>query len=290
MSDVELILDRHAGLAEGPVWDDRIGRLWWVDIIGGFVHRLDPATGADEAIDVGRPVGCVGLRARGGIVAAAEDGLGTIDEAAGALEPLVRISHDQHATRMNDGKPDPLGRFWVGTMAYDERPGGGAFYRVDPDLAVTTVLPSVTISNGLDWTDDGGTMYYVDTGTRRIDRFTFHPRTGELTDRRPVVTIPHDAGYPDGMTVDADGFLWVALYDGWAVHRYAPDGRLDRRIDIPAAQATCVAFGGPDLDELYVTTGREHFPPEGRPDQPHAGGVFRCRPGVRGRPANRFAG
>ncbi len=290
MGGVELIVDRQAGLGEGPVWDDRAGRLWWLDIVGGSVHRLDPATGADEALDVHRPVGAVGLRARGGIVAAAEDSLGTIDEAAGRFEPLVRISADEHSTRLNDGKPDPAGRFWVGTMAYDERPGGGAFYRVDPDLSVTTILPSVTISNGLDWTADGRTMYYIDTASGGVDRFAFDARTGRVSDRRRVVTIPPGAGHPDGMTLDAEGFLWVALYDGWAVHRYAPDGRLDRRIEVPAAQATSVAFGGDELDELYITTGREHFPPEGRPDQPHAGGLFRIRPGVRGRPANRFAG
>jgi sugar lactone lactonase YvrE len=289
MSGVELIVDGRAGLAEGPVWDDRIGRLWWVDIHGGNVHRLDPTTGADETVPVGRPVATIGLRSSGGIIAAAEDGLGWIDVGAGAYRTLVRISADGR-TRMNDGKPDPVGRFWVGTMAYDERPGAGALYRIEPDLAVATVLPSVTVSNGLDWTDDGRTMYYIDTATGAVDRFAVDLSTGEVSDRRHAIVIPPDQGVPDGMTLDVEGHLWVALYDGWAIHRYAPDGRLDRRIAIPAAQVTSVAFGGADLDELFVTTAREGFPTEGRPGQPHAGGVFRCRPGVRGRPANRFAG
>jgi sugar lactone lactonase YvrE len=146
------------------------------------------------------------------------------------------------------------------------------------------------MSNGLDWTADGRAMYYVDTATGGVDRFDADLATGAIRGRRRAVTIAEADGFPDGMTLDGDGFLWVALYDGWAVHRYAPDGRFDRRIDVPAAQVTCVAFGGADLDELYITTGREHFPPEGKPDQPHAGGLFRCRPGVRGRTANRFGG
>ena len=192
--------------------------------------------------------------------------------------------------RMNDGKVDPSGRFWAGSMATDEHAGAGTLYRLDPDRSVTPMLDGLTISNGLDWSDDRRTMYYIDTGTGRVDRFAYDDVEGAISDRQPLVTIAAADGFPDGMTLDAEGFLWVALFDGWGVNRYAPDGRLDRRIELPAQQVTSVTFGGPDYAELYITTGQEGFPPGGRPDQPHAGGVFRCDPGVRGRPANRFLG
>lgn len=288
--EVELIVDAHAGLAEGPIWDDRTGTLYWIDLIRGLVHRTDPATGIDEVIPVGRSIGAIALREDGGLVAAVEDGFGILDPETGAFELIVPVEADDPTTRMNDGKVDPSGRLWAGTMAYDERAGAGTLYRLGPDRSVTAVLEGATISNGLDWTDDRQSMYYIDTPTRRVDRFDYDDATGTISGRRPAVTIPPDEGYPDGMTLDTDGYLWVALFDGWGVQRYAPDGRLDRRIEVPAQQVTSVGFGGADLDELYITTGQEGFPPAGRPDQPHAGGLFRCRPGVHGRPANRFRG
>jgi sugar lactone lactonase YvrE len=152
------------------------------------------------------------------------------------------------------------------------------------------MVPGVSISNGLDWSLDGRTMYYIDTPTRRVDRFAFDPASGEIADRAPAVAIREGAGWPDGMTVDAEGYLWVALWDGWGVERYAPDGRLDRRVEVPAAQTSSCAFGGPDLDLLFITTAQEGYPPGGLPDQPLAGGLFVCRPGVRGRAPFRFGG
>ncbi len=191
---------------------------------------------------------------------------------------------------MNDGKVDPSGRFWAGSMAKDERAGAGTLYRLDPDRSVTPMVDGLTIPNGLDWSADGRTMFYIDTTTNRVDAFDYDDAAGTIAGRRPAVLVDPGRGFPDGMTLDAEGFLWVALFDGWGVHRYAPDGRLDRRIEVPAAQVTSVAFGGRDYDELYITTGQEGFPAGGLPGQPHAGGVFRCRPGVRGRPPNRFGG
>jgi sugar lactone lactonase YvrE len=286
----DLLVDAHAHLGEGPVWDDRERCLWWVDIMGRAIHRTDPATGRDDVVPVGQLVGAVVVRASGGLVAAVQDGFVAVDPASGRVEPLAPVEAGDRTTRMNDGKVDPAGRFWAGTMGVDHRPDAGALYRLDPDLRVTPMVPRTTISNGLDWSSDGRTMYYIDTPTRRVDRFDFDPATGAISGRRPAVAIRDGAGSPDGMTVDADGYLWVALWDGWAVERYGPDGRLDRRVDVPAQQASSCAFGGPDLDQLFITTAQEGFPPGGRPDQPHAGGLFVCRPGVRGRAAHRFAG
>jgi sugar lactone lactonase YvrE len=254
---VELVLDARARLGEGPVWDDESGELVWVDILAGVVHRTTP-TGRDVTLEVGRTVGAVGLRQGGGLVLATDDGFHLHDPGETTTRRIVAVEADDPLTRMNDGKVDPEGRFWAGTMAFDEVSTLGSLYRLDPDGTVTTMLTDVGISNGLDWTADGSTMYFI--------------------------------GNPDGMTLDEEGYLWVACWDGWCVRRYAPDGSVDREIRFPAAHVSSVAFGGPDLDELYVTTAWHMVEEADRAAQPHAGSLFRCRPGVRGRPANRFAG
>lgn len=288
--EAELLLHAHARLGEGPVWDEREGCLWWVDILGESIHRTDPATRADEIVPVGQMVGAVGLRERGGLVAALREGFALVETDRARVELVAPVERDDPETRMNDGKVDPAGRFWAGTTALDHRLGAGTLYRLDPDLRVSPMLGEVTISNGLDWSLDGSTMYYIDTPTHRVDAFAFDPASGSIGDRRPAVPIREGAGSPDGMTLDAEGYLWVALWGGWAVERYAPDGRLDLRVDVPAAQASSCAFGGPELDLLFITTARKDFPAGGLPDQPHAGGLFVCRPGPRGRPAFRFGG
>jgi len=235
-------------------------------------------------------IGAAALRSSGGLVLAVRDGFGALDPASGRFDMIAPVEADDPTIRMNDGKVDPAGRFWAGTMGVDHRPGVGTLYRLDPDLRVSPMVTGVSISNGLDWSLDGRTMYYIDTPTRRVDRFAFEVATGSIAERTPAVAIRDGAGSPDGMTVDAEGFLWVALWDGWSVERYSPDGRLDRRVEVPAAQTSSCAFGGPDLDLLFITTAQEGFPPGGHPDQPHAGGLFVCRPGVRGRGPFQFAG
>ncbi len=286
----DLLVDAHAEVGEGPVWDERSGSLWWVDILGGSVHRTDVSTGADETIAVGQPIGAVGLRESGGLVAAVRDGFAVLDPEYGTCELRAPVEADDRMTRMNDGKPDPAGRFWAGTMELDGRADAGTLYRLDVDWTVSPVLRGTSISNGLDWSADGRTMYYIDTSTRRVDRFTFDAPRGRLGRRTTAVSIPAEMGWPDGLTLDAEGGVWVALWDGGGVARFTPQGRLDRFVGVPVQQATCPAFGGPGLDLLFITTAREGFGPEGPPGEPHAGGVFVCRPGVVGRAANRFRG
>jgi sugar lactone lactonase YvrE len=187
---------------------------------------------------------------------------------------------------MNEGDCDPDGRFYCGSMAYDITPGAGTLYRLDSDGTTTTVLTGVTISNGLAWSPDGGTAYYVDTPTQRIDVFDYDTARG-LTERRTLLTIPADAGAPDGLTVDSEGRIWVALWGGSAVRCYEPTGTLVEQLTLPVSQVTACTFGGADLDELYITTSREGMAAD---DEPRAGALFRARPGATGRPASRYAG
>ena len=214
-------------LGEGPVWDDRQGVLIWVDIWAGEVHSYEPASGRDTAIGVGQPVGAAVPRRSGGLVLAVRDGFAFLDP-DGRLTSVAEVEAANPGNRMNDGKCDRHGRFWAGTMAGDARPGAGALYRLDPDLSVTKVLDGVTVSNGLAWSLDDRTMYYIDTPTQRVDAFDYDLASGTIENRRPLIEIPEEAGSPDGMTIDAEGFLWVALFGGRAVRRYSPDGRLER--------------------------------------------------------------
>jgi sugar lactone lactonase YvrE len=287
---LELVVDARAELGEGPVWDDRQQRLWWIDLLGGIVHITDPLTRTDIRVPVGQPIGALALREFGPPVLAVRDGYANLDLSDGRLELIAPIAPDDQGIRMNDGKVGPDGGFWAGSMAADESPGRGSLHRLDPDGTVTEVLTDLTIPNGLDWTADGRELLFIDSPTRRVDHFDVGPTGRTVSGRRPIVEIADGSGWPDGMTLDAEGFLWVCLWDGWAVERFAPDGRFDRRVELPVAQVTSCTFGGPDLDELFITTGQEGFPLEGLPDQLQAGGLFRYRADIKGWPTRRFAG
>lgn len=284
----EIAVDARADLGEGAAWDAVAGRLIWVDITGGVVHELLP-DGRSRSWNVPEHVGAAVPRARGGLLLAVRSGFAALAD-DGSVSVVASVEADDPSTRMNDGKCDPLGRFWAGTMADAETPGAGSLYRLDTDGAVSRVLNGVTISNGLGWSPDGTVMYYTDTATGGVDRFRFDAAAGALTDRRRVITIDPADGSPDGMTVDDDGCLWVALWGGGAVRRYAPDGGLDAVVPLPASQVTSCAFGGQDGGDLYITTAAHGLSPEQRAMEPQAGGVFRCRPGVTGPPATPFAG
>ncbi len=284
----ELVVDSRSFLGEGPVWDERIDRLVWVDIMAGRL-QLTARDGGTRTMHLPSPVGCVVPRASGGWVVALADGFWSVSE-DGDVERLVDVQSDRPDLRFNDGKCDPAGRFWAGTMALDHRAGAGSLYRLDPDLSVHRMVDGVGISNGLDWSLDGRTMYYVDTPTHRLDMFTFDPGTGAISDRRPFATIDPADGNPDGLTIDAEGAVWLALWDGWRVRRYLPDGTVDREIRLPVSEVTCPVFGGPDLDELYITSAWELLGEAQHAAEPLAGGLFRVRPGVSGRPPTPFAG
>jgi sugar lactone lactonase YvrE len=244
--------------------------------------------GADGATISRRHVGVIAAvvrpRRRGGAVIAVERGF-ILEGPDGGLDPLPDLWTDA-GLRMNEGACDPDGRFYCGSMAYDKAPGRGTVYRLDADRTVSVVFGGSTISNGLAWSPDGSLAYYIDSDTRRVDVFDYTTDAG-LTDRRTLLELPDGAGAPDGMTVDAQGHLWVALYAGSAVRRYRPDGILDGIIELPVTNVTACTFAGADLDQLVITTSREGLP-DGT--QPEAGSLFVSRPGVTGLPVAAFAG
>jgi sugar lactone lactonase YvrE len=268
---------------EGPVWSARWGGLRWLDMLAGDVLALDPDGGVSRR-HVGSVAAALRPRRRGGAVIGVERGF-ALEEADAVVTRLPELWTDR-TVRMNEGGCDPDGRFYCGSMAYDQRPGAGALYRLDPDGTVARVLDAVSVSNGLDWSPDGTRAYYTDTGTNRIDVFDYASGRG-LTGRRTFVSIPAELGRPDGLTVDAYGGVWVALNQGAAVRRYTAAGVLDEIIEIPARQVTGCTFGGPLLDELFITTSREGLAPD---QDPLAGSLFRAAVGVPGQPVRGFAG
>ena len=287
---LELVADARATLGEGPVWDGARGVLWWVDITAGQVRRFDPNTGDDRAIDVGSPVGAVALRGSGTLLAALAEGLATLDPDGGSLQTLLPLDTDEGRLRCNDGKCDAAGRFWVERMALDAAPGAGTLLCVDADLAVSTHLAGLTIPNGIGWTPDGRTMYFVDSTWREIRAYPCDPATGTMGDGRILARFPDDGSVPDGLTVDEEGHLWVARWRGSCVVRVAPDGSVVQRIELPVTRVTSCTFGGRDLGDLYITTARGEANAADLAREPLAGGLFRCRPGVRGVLPARFAG
>jgi sugar lactone lactonase YvrE len=287
VEQVELVLDARAELAEGPCWLADRERLLWVDIVTGRVHLLDPATGADRFVEVGQPVGAAVPADDGRLVLAVRDGFAMLDLDSGRVDALLDVERELTGNRMNDGKCDSAGRFWAGTMALDLRPGAGSLYRLGPGGAVERVVQDVTISNGLGWSLDDRRMYYIDTPTRRVDVFDFDPAAGTIGNRRPFAAI-QGAGSPDGLAVDAEGGLWVAVWGGGRVEHYLPDGALAGSVRLPVSEVSSCCFGGPELRDLYITTAWQSLPAERRAAEPLAGGLFRCRPGVAGRPTRAY--
>ncbi|TVT59354.1 SMP-30/gluconolactonase/LRE family protein [Amycolatopsis rhizosphaerae] len=281
---MEQITEPLAQHGEGPVWYAGWPGLRWVDMLAGDVLELDPATQRVRRSHVGEVAAVVRPCGDGRALLAVERGFAIADPSLAHVRPLVEV-FEEPALRMNEGGCDPDGRFYCGSMAYDERTGAGSLYRLDPDGTVTTVLTGVTVSNGFAFSPDGGTAYYIDSPTHRVDAFDYDPARG-LTGRRTLLRLPAGDGAPDGMTVDADGRLWIALWGGSAVRCYTPGGRLEEEVPLPVRHVTACTFGGPDLDELYITTSRQGVPGGAEPE---AGALFRYRPGVRGLPVLPFA-
>ena len=267
-------------LGEGPCWDPASQSLYWVDIPAGRVHRLD-GLGQHSSWDVGRPAGAVVTRAGGGLVVAAGNGFYALDPGTGEVTELAGAP-GLPDTRMNDGKCDRAGRFYAGSMAFDESPGQGSFYRLDTDGTVTELYTGIGVSNGVGWSPDDRLMYYIDSLDYRVDVLDYDPLTGEMGERRPFVRLGSGEVVPDGLAVDCDGGVWVAVWGGGVIQRYDQHGRLIGAVRLPASYVTSCAFGGPGLDQLYVTTAEG----PGR----SAGALFTCPAGITGLPAHSYRG
>ena len=280
-------LDAAAELGEGAVWCDRDHVLWWVDINAPALHRFDPATSQDQSWPMPEPIGCLALGPDRRVVVALASGLAWFDPDSGGLDRFLPIEADQPDTRLNDGRCDRQGRFWVGSMERGTREKRGVLYRCDAAEAVP-VLTGVQVPNCTAFSPDGRTMYFADTPTRAIRAFDLDPATGALTNERVFASLPPFRGLPDGATVDAAGGLWVAHWDGWRVSRFLPDGTPDRSIRLPVPRPTCCAFGGDDLGTLFITSARTGLDAEILAGAPLSGGLFSLRPGVAGLPEPRF--
>ncbi|MFD7620490.1 SMP-30/gluconolactonase/LRE family protein [Streptomyces sp. NPDC059802] len=278
---LDVAVHEQAELGEGPTWDPVTGRLIWVDIVSARVHTYDPVSGRRTVMATEQHVGAAKPRAGGGLVVNLRDGIGLYDP-DGAFRWLV---HDpEPGRRGNDAAVAPDGALWAGTMRYDGAADGGSLTRVAADGAVTPVLPAVACSNGIGWSPDGRLMYFIDTPTRRIDVFDFD---GEhAVNRRPFATVEDGAGFPDGLTVDAAGAVWVALWDGAAVRRYPADGALDRIVALPVRRPTACAFGGSGLSDLYISTARTGL----AAPHPLSGSLLVLPDTGRGMPQAAFAG
>jgi len=283
MPRAEQITAADAQHGEGPVWSPSWGGLRWVDMLAGDILHLEPGTGAVSRWSVGTVAAAFRPRRSGGAVIATEREFALCDEMGGPLTGLGEVFRDG-TVRFNDGATDPAGNFLCGTMACDEAPGRGTLYRLGADRHVEVVLRGVTISNGLAWTADSSRAYYNDTPTGRVDVFDSDP-SGKLDNRRLFVAVDGDAGAPDGLTVDGDGGVWVALWGGGVVHRYSASGALDEVVEVAAKNVTACTFGGEHLDELFITTSRNDDE-----EHPGAGALFRYLPAVSGLPALPFAG
>lgn len=274
MAEVELILDLHNKLGEGPIW--HAGVLYWVDIQDNCFYRYDPTTGQHKRYDVGKVIGTVVVRESGGFVLALTDGLYFYDDKTGQQ---TLIHAPQPNNRFNDGAVDRQGRFWAGTTGNNAE---GKLYRLDTDLSLHIMETGIYISNGIGWSPDNRTMYYTDSTPRSIWAYDFDPDTGAMTNRRVFAQIDDGDAVPDGLTVDSEGYVWSCHWDGWKIRRYAPDGSIERDIPVPVQRPTSVMFGGANLDELYITSSGGGFSEEQLKNQPHAGGLFRLKTHVRG--------
>jgi sugar lactone lactonase YvrE len=290
--EVQTVLDLTCRLGEGPVWDARNQRILWLDILAGDIHQYHPETGRHRRFNAGEMIGAIALRERGGLVAAMQSGFAFVDPEG---ETVERIGHPEAlvpGNRFNDGKCDPAGRFWAGTMSMHDEPAAGALYTLFPDGEVRRRIGGVSISNGLAWSADERTFYYIDTPTFQVMAYDYDASSSEIENPRPAIRVPREYGDPDGMTIDTEGMLWIAHWDGCQITRWDPaTGTLLSRIELPVARVTSCTFGGPGMRDLYITSARTGLSEEQLASQPLAGSLFVVKDcGFRGPEPEEFAG
>jgi xylono-1,5-lactonase len=277
--EIRCVADVRATLGEGPVWVELEQALYWVDIKGKKIFRL--SDGERSQWDTPYRVGSIAPKASGGFIAGTDQGLANVDLSDGRFDIFDNPEADRPGNRLNDGKVDRAGRFWAGSMDDQQRHASGALYRIDADRSVTRIDDDYQIANGPAFSPDGRTMYHNDTGRLVTYAFDLDPE-GRASNRRLLIEHPADGGHPDGMTVDAEGCIWVALWGGWCVRRFSPSGKCLRTVRLPVGQPSSCAFGGRDLDQLFVTSAREDLSDSDLAKQPSAGGLFMLEVGVKG--------
>ncbi len=288
----QCVLDQQALLGEGPVWDDQLQELFWVDIEGKKLHRYKPANKQTHEYELEQRIGAAVPAEDGSWIVALEDGFYRLNLESGNVTLVAHVNEEpQGQTRLNDGKCDERGRFYAGTMHFDCSEPIGALYTLEAGGRVTKRLADVTISNGLAWSGDEKMMYYIDSGEQVVNAFDYDAGSGEIGNRRVIFSLADEVGGPDGMSIDAEGMLWVCHWGGWQVSRWNPHtGKKLAKVEVPAANVTSCAFGGEQLDELYITTARIGNNEQALREQPQAGGLFKVKTGVQGRPVARYQG
>jgi sugar lactone lactonase YvrE len=290
MTGIRCVVESRNKLGEVPVWDVEEQALYWIDIENALLQRLEPASGEISRWTLPERICALALRRSGGLIVALASGLAFFDPATGAVERLAAPEAHLPSNRFNDGKCDRRGRFWAGTMDDRLSERTAALYRFDPDRSCRRMEDGIGISNSLAWSPDNRTFYFADTLQRLIFAYDFDIESGEISNRRVFTDMAGQPGNPDGSTIDAEGFLWNAQWDGWRLVRYAPDGRIDRIVELPVQKPTSCMFGGPDLRTLYVTTAVWDMDDDALVRQPWAGGLLALDVGVAGLPEPRFAG
>jgi L-arabinonolactonase len=298
-SEVECVLDCRNKLGEGVFWCPTERTLYWVDVpMPAFLHRLQPKTSKHDSWPMPEMITSLAKRRDGTLLIASHYGLNVFDARNGTLARIAAPEASRPLNRCNDGATDAKGRFWFGTMRNNVADDGtyltipestGVLYKVEADLRIVPMEGGIGISNAICWSPDNKTLYFADTMKGTIFAYDFDLESGAIANKR-VFANPEGRGFPDGATVDAEGYVWNARWEGGCVIRFAPDGRIDRVVEVPASRVTCCAFGGDMLDTLYITTSRLHLTKEQLASQPEAGGIFALRPGVRGNPRAAFAG
>ena len=289
--DPELVVEKRALVGEGSLWDPNSKIVYWVDILSHELYLYDPATGQNRTIPTCQAIGTVVSRKSGGVAVALHNGFASLDLDTEKITPIADPERQIPANRFNDGKCDPAGRFWAGTMEFNGAPDQGALYCLDVDHSVSKKVEPVSISNGIVWAADSSTMYYIDTVPNTVRAYDYDIDTGNVSNERVAIEHQGGEGHFDGMSIDEEGMVWIALFDGWGVQRYNPaNGELLRHIRLPVQQTTSCAFGGENLDELYITSAAIGLDDSTLRDQPMAGALIKIDPGVRGVPAFSYGG
>ncbi|GAC1441791.1 MAG: SMP-30/gluconolactonase/LRE family protein [Sediminibacterium sp.] len=287
---LEVVVEHSCLLGEGPVWDARRKCICWVDILEGEIHEYSPGEKMFRTIPVHQMIGAIAVCRDGNFIAAMRNGFGFINRETGRVTMITDPEAHLPGNRFNDGKCDPAGRFWAGTMSVTEDAGAGSLYVLAGELSTVKQIEGVTISNGLAWSRDHQTFYFIDTVTHQVVSYRFDKATGNIADPAAVIEIPKEDGYPDGMTIDAEGMLWIAHWDGWQITRWDPvTGKKLLHVPLPVARVTSCTFGGDNLDDLYITTAKVGLIREQHQKQPLAGSLFVIRNGgYKGMPAVEF--